>query len=335
MRSGKSGKGKRGFSSIVGSVFMVLIMTLIASSYFIYTMSENTAYNVAIREKNQLDLSRMSESLQALNTTYTTFNDTNVNVNARVQNIGSTSVQFITVWICVSNSTPWTGYNFRNLTNANVQPGNVYSLDINLTVSGLISGSNSTYSYSYAAWLVTSKGNTVALQQQIVSSTVIISSQVSQGIGSISMDFKAFRYYDFGSGYVSNGTILPSPKISYTIPNSNKTILALQLTNYDNTTRDITLNNNSYVWVITPQAGTVKPAAWNIANVTSGRYINSFSTQTLQYGKPITVYFGPSSPGFASSALPTIVPVFILLFGKIGPNEFGQNIPFVAFNIPS
>jgi hypothetical protein len=328
------GKGKRGFSSIVGAVFMVLIMMVLASSYFVYTLSQNTAYNAAVGQKNQLDQSVRSEYLECLTTTYTTFNATKVNVYARIQNVGSTAVQFITVWISISNSTPWTAYNFGNLINANVQPGSIYSLNINLTVLGLVSGPNSTYNYNYGSWLVTSKGNTVALQQQIVSSNVIISAQVAQGIGSISMDFKQFRYHDFGSGNVANGTILPSPKSSFTIPNNNNTILALQLTNYDNTTQDITLNSNSYVWVITPQAGTVKPAAWPIANVTGGRYIDSFSTQTLQYGKSTIVYFGPSAPSFAQSSLPTVVPVFILLFGKMGTSDFGQNIPFISFNIP-
>jgi len=334
MRNSNPSKGKRGFSSIVGSVFMVLIMSVLASGYFVYTLSQNTAYNTAVGQKNQLDQSVRSENLQCLNTTYTPFNGTNnVNVNARIQNIGSTSVQFITIWICITNSTPWTGYNFSTLTNATVQPGNVYQLNTNLTVSNLVSGANFTYSYNYASWLITSKGNTVALLQQIISSNVIISAQVAQGIGSISMDFKAFRYYDFGSGYVSNGTVLPSSKNSYTVPNSNNTILALQLTNYDNSTQDITLYSNSYVWIVTPQSSTVKPAAWAIANVTSGRYISSFSTLTLPYGKSTTVYFGPSSPSFSGAVGNVVVPVFILLYGRVGSADFGQNIPFVAFNI--
>ena len=329
MRNRRKTAGKKGFSSVVGAVFMVLIMWVLASSYFVYTLSENNVYNNAVAQKNQANLDRLSESTQVLNTTYTSYNSSNVNVYAQIQNIGSSSIQFITVWLYVSNSTPWTKYNFSSLVNASVQGGSTFTLNVNLTVTGV----NSYSIYSFSSWLITARGNTVALQQKISSSNVFISSQVTQGIGSISMDFKQFQYYDFGSGYVSNGTSLPSSKNSYNIPNSNNTILAVLLTNYDNTTQDIILNANSYVWIITPQAGTVKPAAWNIANVTNGKYINSFSTQTLQYGKSTMVYFGPSSPSFASSALPTVVPVFILLFGKTGTNDFGQNIPFVAFYI--
>ena len=332
MRNRRKTAGKRGFSSVVGAVFMVLIMSVLASSYFVYTFSENNLYNNTVAQKNQLDQTKMSESLQVRNTTYTTYNNTNnININSGIQNIGSTSVQFVTVWICVTNSTPWTAYNFSSLTNANVQPGNVYALNIDLTVSGLISGSNSTYSYNYASWLVTSNGNTVALAQRIVSSNVIISAQVAQGIGSISMDFKAFKYYDFGSGSFSNGTVLPSPTISYTISASHNTILSLQLTNFDNSTSDITLYSQSNVWIAYTQAGSMKSAWWNIANVTNDRYISSFSTLTLHYATPVTVYFGPGPQIGGGSGPSGVVPVFILLYGKIASNDFGQNIPFVAF----
>jgi len=330
MRNRRKTAGKKGFSSVVGAVFMVLIMMVLASSYFVYSLSQNNVYNNAVAQKNQLNVDRLSESAEVINTTYTPYTNGKVTVYAQIKNIGASSIQFLTVWLKVYNAS-WTNYNHSNLTDANVQGGSTFTLPpLNLTVSGF----NSNFTYSFASWLITARGNVVPLQQTIVSANNIIVAQVSQGIGSISMDFKQFRYYDFGSGYVSNGTSLPSSKNSYSIPNSNNTILAVLLTNYDNTTQDIILNANSYFWIITPQAGTVKPAAWNIANVTNGKYINSFSTQTLQYGKPTIVYFGPSSPSFAASALPTVVPVFILLFGKIGTDDFGQNIPFIAFYIP-
>jgi hypothetical protein len=304
-------------------------MISLISTVFVWSLSQNTLYNNTVTQTRQADLDRSNEKTVVLNTTYTPYDNSNVNVYAQIQNIGSSSIQFTTVWLYASNSTPWTNYNFRSLVNASVQGGSTFTLNVNLTATGV----NSYSIYSFSSWLITTRGNTVALQQKISSSNIIISSQVTQGIGSISMDFKAFRYYDFGSGFVSNGTLLPSPKNSYTIPNNNNTILALQLTNYDNTTQDIALFSNSYIWIITPQASTVKPASWNIANVTRGRYINSFSSQILPYGTSTTVYFGPSSPSFSGAVGTTVVPVFILLFGKVGSNDFGQNIPFVAFNI--
>jgi len=207
---------------------------------------------------------------------------------------------------------------------------------MNLTVSVLSSGSNSTYSYNYASWLVTSNGNTVALAQQIVSNNVIISAQVAAGIGSISMDFKAFYYYDFGTSSPSNGTNLGTPINSFNMANGNFTILSLTLTNYDNSTNDIILTSDSYIWIAVPQGGTLKSQSWPIANVTNNKYITSFSTQTLSYSIPTRVYFGPVAPSFASSVFggqPKVFAVFILLFGQVGGKDFGQNIPFVAFRI--
>ena len=322
-----SGKGKRGFSSVVGSVFMVLIMSVLASCYFVYTLSQNTAYNTAVGQKNQLDQSVRAENLQCLNTTYTAYPDTNVNVKANITNIGSTSVQFITIWICVTNSTPWTGYNFIKLTNANVQPGNVYSLNngqgINLTVSGL----KSTYHYTYASWLVTSKGNTAVLQTLSMTNNVIVA-QVAQGIGSIAFNFDKFWHYEF-SNIPAQGTALPSasPK-NYTISESKYTVYHVTASNFDPGGQDIILDGNSSIYIIGQHSGTVKYGTWNLVNVTNNKiYPSSNAEASLSFLAPIDLYFAGTISNIDTGYA---YPLNILFCGTKDSGDFGQNIPFVS-----
>jgi archaellum component FlaF (FlaF/FlaG flagellin family) len=151
---------RKGFSSIVGAIFMVIIVWILASGYFIYTLSQNTVYNDAIREKNLLESNALSENVQATNTTYVVNANDKVNVSTSITNIGSLSVQFITLWAYASNDTPYTGYNSAQLSNVNVQGGANLRLSVNVTVGGL----RPTNAYNFASWLITGRGNVVPVE---------------------------------------------------------------------------------------------------------------------------------------------------------------------------
>ena len=158
-RRNRLAAGRKGFSSIVGAIFMVLIVWILASSYFIYTLSQNTVYNDAIREKNLLESNVLSENVQVANTTYVVNGNDKVNVSTSITNIGSLSVQFTTLWAYASNAT-YTGYNFTQLSNVNVQGGAIIPLSVNMTIQGLRQGS----AYSFASWLITGRGNVVPVE---------------------------------------------------------------------------------------------------------------------------------------------------------------------------
>jgi hypothetical protein len=322
-RSGRSRAGTKGFSSIVGAVFMVLIMGVLAYSYFIFTLSENTVYNDAVRQKNQLDLNRMSERATVSNTTYSVNSNSNVTVIAQIQNTGPSSIQFITIWIYVSNST-WTNYNFSKLTNASVQGGGVFPLNVNMSVSGV----NSVAAYTFASWLVTARGNVVPLQQIIVSANNIIVAQVAQGIGSISFNFDQFWHYDFSST-PAEGTVLPSANpLNYTVSESKYTVYHVMLMDLDPNGQNIVLNGNSSIYIIGQHSGTVKYATWNLVNVTNNKiYPSSNARNTLMYRVATELYFA----GMISSIdTDNAYPLNILLMGTKGASDYGQNIPFVS-----
>jgi len=344
MRSSTSRDGKRGFSSIVGAIFMVLIMAVLASNYFIYTLSQNTVYNNAVSQMNQLDVDRMSESVNVLSTTYSVNANDNVTVAATIQNTGPSSIQFINIWIYVNYST-WTNYNFSKLTNANVQGGAIFLFNVSLSVSGVVVGSAA--SYNFASWLITTKGNVVALQQKTITSNVVVS-QTTQGIGSLMMSFTNFFSYKVilnqGSYYLN----FSSQASGYLVNKSDAPIaFMVTLTNLDSKD-DILLKSYSEFFSILPfTGGAYQAVTWYIVNVnpTTGLINVPFTNILLPHPAPdpipISVYFASMDKVQSSftplpenkMAGPGTAPVNLALIGTKGGSPFGQNIPFVSIYI--
>jgi len=125
----------KGFSSVIGTTFMVLVIMLLSTSVFLWTLRQNTFYSEAIREKNQLEADRLNEKVKASNTNYTVYSDDKVNVTADLQNLGSLSVQFTTIWVYASSAV-WNRYNFSTPSVANLLPGQRLTMTINVTIMG-------------------------------------------------------------------------------------------------------------------------------------------------------------------------------------------------------
>jgi len=330
----------RGFSSIVGAIFAVLVMFSLISTVFVWSLSQNTLYNNTVRQSNQADLDRSSEKVQVLNTTYNAYSNGNVTVSAQIQNTGPSSVQFITVWLYVSNTT-WTNYNFSKLTNATVQGGNVFPLNVNLTISGL----NSTANYNIASWLITARGNVVALQKTTLTTNIVIS-QTTQGIGALMMDFQNFTYYNV-TGSFGSYSLNPYPNgaSGYFVTNSGgpKGQIAFRVifTDLDQNQRAIVLGSGSELFIIYPfPGGAYQCDVWYVVNVnTAGQILNAYTPVTLVYNVPTAVYFAAKSRGNPNSVGGTsttgISPVNLALVGQIGGSPFGQNIPFVSIEVAS
>jgi len=346
IRGSKLAAGSKGFSSIAGAIFMVFIIGVLASSYFLWTLSQNTIYNEAIRERNQLDVDRMSESVKVWSTAYGVDATNTVNVSAQIQNVGPSPIGFTTIWIRVANNT-WNNYNFSKLSNADVAGGAIFLLNLNIRVSGVTV--NSSASYTFASWLITAKGNTVALQQTTVSSNIIIS-QTTQGIGALMMDFQNFTYYNVtgskppyslggypagASGYYVQGAYGSGGQIAFRVI----------ITDLDQAKRDITLSANSVLFAIFPTQGTQpRGAYWYIVNVneTTGAILGTYTNVTLVYNVAKTLYFASQWPSPDSrfpypwgSSYTGIAAVNLALVGTIGSDPFGQNIPFVSINVVS
>jgi len=150
---------RKGFSSIVGAIFMVLIVWVLASGYFIYTLSQNTMYNEAMRARNQEEADRRSENVVAVNGSYSVSGD-QVTVKVVLKNAGSAAVQIINLW--VSDTTLQRYNNTIPSLDINLKPGDVLYLTdsegINVTIQGASSADN------FVARFVTGRGNVVPVE---------------------------------------------------------------------------------------------------------------------------------------------------------------------------
>jgi len=332
-------KGRsRGISSVIGTVFLILIIFAISTNVFLWTISQSAIYNQAVRDANQKNADRMNENVIVTGGNCTWYSENRVTVTAKLTNAGSVAAQLINLWVFDTSKQTY-GFNssIASMSESNLNPGQVAdftgSKAMIVTVPSASSGDN------FNAWFVTARGNTVP----IVTSGGIIIAQVSQGIGSIGMDFSSFIYYNVT--YVSGKyrlQVWPNGKEGYYAPQGNIAFRVI-LTNFDINKRTIILNSHSALWMIFKTGTPTQPRSgwWHIVNVNSAGWVTSqmqgtFSAVSLPYAQPIMVYFASendlgtgnfklSNPGWNGPAA-----VNLMLFGTIGTSTFGQNIPFVS-----
>ena len=300
----------KGISTVLGTVFLTLVIFAISTNVFLWTLSRNAEYTLAVKEENQKTADRLNEYVVASGTNYSVLGD-DIHIKVMLKNAGSLAVQLINIWVFDTTLEKYA----NEPVDVSLNPGQ--ALQHSLTVA--ISGANQ--SDDLVAWFVTARGNTVPLQTE---ESVVIA-ELSQGIGSISMDFKTIRRY-----IVDGDNMLGPPEFNFTIPAGQTTVFGISLTNLDRSKLDINLTSHSCVWLTPP--GTAASDYWPIAKVVDGQVIpDGFNSQMLKYGKPTLLYFGPTKP--VSSLQGKINAVNILLYGKIGLNDYGQNIPFAAIYV--
>ena len=259
----------------MGAIFIVLIISTLASAYFMFTLSQNTLYNEAVRKNNQIDEKRISESLQALNTTYRVTANNILTIKAQLQNIGPSYVKLINLWAHVVENPGGTGLDDYNYTSVDITLGAGQTFEQEFTVT--LPGLSPTGSYAFSAWFIASLGNTVTLKQ--VNTEEILVSQTTQGIGSLAMDFQDFRYYT-----VNNRQLVdyPTGSSGYIVTTGSSTPIAFKiiLTNLNYQTKaDIILTSDSVFFSIFPTtAQQVRGSYWYIVNVDSQGAISNVIT---------------------------------------------------------
>jgi len=326
----------KGFSSVIGTIFMVLVLLVMTTSVFLWTLSQNTLYNQTVKEKNQQELDRLSEKVTGSAVNYTIVGDF-VSVEVVLENKGSVSVEIVSLWVIDATLNR---HNFSSSLNINLKPGNITYLlgsrAINVTIAGSVS------SHHFSSWFVTARGNAVPLETE----GGIIISQVTQGIGSVAMDFGSFKYHNvskIGSSYILDN--YPTGAEGYVVPADYDVAFEVVLTNYDPPyKRDIRLFPGSILWAIFPVMGAQpRCAGWYIVNVyDNGTIAPQYTPILLTYGVPTRVFFASendmsSGVGFdPSSAVDWWqnnqgpAAINLMLVGEIGSDTFGQNLPFVS-----
>ncbi len=314
---------------------MVLIVVSLASAYFFYTLSENTNYNIAVKQQNQLVLDRLAETAQATNTMYAVGSST-VTVTTTIANSGPSPITLATLWVRANNSA-FSGYNFTSI-NVTVRDGESSTKSFTLPITGIPGSGN-----SFTSWFVTSRGNTIVSEPARTENIIV--AQVSQGIGNIAMNFTTFVYRttsNIGSNnnpiYVVNNPSGPGTS-GYSVPASATVAFTVTLMNFD-TRGDIFLSSSSALWVLFPTTSQQPRGAWwYIVNVDANGRLQPVTPSTqirLTFATPINVTFASSGdalnsvPGLSSAGYVGPSAANLMLFGTDAGQIFGQNIPFVS-----
>jgi len=319
----------KGVSTVIATVFLVLTVFVLSTNVFLWTLSQNALYNQAVKERNQQDVDRLIENVITANTTYFVPSTGTVNVTTVLVNTGSISAQIITLWVLDATQQK---YNVTDLraSNINLKPGDRRLLTRLVQIPGAVSAN------VFNAWIVTARGNKVDLQ---MAQTVIVAN-VAQGIGSIALNFYAFRYFRYKTSPSTQLDNYPSGTTSFSVPSSTFLAFGAVLTNFDTTKQTITLNKTSEVWIYFPQAPG-QNRLWYIVNVDSnGNVASSYSPISIAYGETKLIIFASDKSGsFSSSDRVSIgwkddsCALNLLLLGKIGTRDYGQNIPFTSLYV--
>ena len=316
-------RNSKGVSTVIGTIFLVLIALTVATNVFLWTLTQNATYNQAVKESSQMEAERSSERIVAYDTEYSVPSEgAKVKVNTTITAQGALSAQIIRIWVTWSdgNTIKYGNETFENL---NINSGQTITKEITVTVPGAYDGDN-----EFNGWFITARGNRVPLEQKELGSTVIVA-HVAQGIGSVSMDFSDFRYYEVVGNVLQN---YPQGDSAFHVETKIDAYLSVLLTNYDPEGRQLILYSSSLLWVYFPTQGT--EIYWPISAIDYDTGVVSpyddDNPIILDYEDSARIFFGsaklPSSTTGESSA------VNLILLGTIDGEEYGQNIPFVSIS---
>ncbi|MDI6905747.1 MAG: hypothetical protein QMD13_09780 [Candidatus Bathyarchaeia archaeon] len=309
----------KGFSSVIGTTFMVLVMLFLSTSVFLWTLSQNTIYNEAVRARNQEEADCQNENVVASAGNYSVTGD-QVTVKVVLKNAGSIAVQIINLWVLDTSIQRYTNKSLS----LSLTPGEVLNLVEPSPLTVTIPGADP--NHNFASWFVTARGNTIPLEKE----QAVIVAQLAQGIGSLALDFDTFRYYNISGGKLVN---CPAGNPTFRVPYGETIAFGFNLTNFDQSKKTITFHGQSVLWSIFPASpGQLNGPIWYIANVNPDGSIDAtYSPISLAWGESKLFVFAKQAGKWFTQQQNTLGALNLLLYGTFqDESEYAQNIPFVA-----
>jgi len=345
----KLSSNKGGFSSIVGAIFAVLVIISITSGIFVWSINQNTNYNNAVRQSTQADIDRLNEQALANITAYR-INNNVVGVKGSLQNAGPLAVTVETLWVVDTTSNQ---FNFSSV-NLTLNAGSQRTVSGSMLNVSLANSLND----NLICWFITSRGNTISQYSLVLANAgnanvtnvyqygnttnnrggdYATYANVSQGIGLIGFDFKGFTIVDSATDFANHSQI--TFRTDYSLRTRHYIVFHAILTNFDPAHSNYVINASSCVYMLFSQLGAVKFGIFPLVSVTNEEgsfFINKAITNptyTLVYEQPKDVYFYGQVDNNISPL--GVYPLNIMVFGKLGSNDYGQNVPFVSMNVVS
>jgi hypothetical protein len=336
-------KNRKGYSGIIATIFMVLVILFLIFNVQIFMLNRDAALQDTIGQSQQLEADSSTEQLMFISQSATASGN-QATVSWQIKNTSPIPIELVNLWV---QGTP-TAYGNTPISIA-LGPGETETSQRTVTLNEAASG-------SCIFWFVTSRGNVLGpeLGSQAPAGKDGKDGQtgptgpegpqgpegVSGLISSIKMDWLKFRYYDFGTSVPVDGTALPVPHSGCDLPQDHYVMIAAEFTNMDPDNRTITLTADTYVWAINPRENTGGGAlktllAWPIVSVQNGQLQNNFTSQDLLVGVPTMVYFLSWTEKTPHST-ENPVPLSINLYGTTtSGGSYGQNVPFVSIKFTS
>ena len=332
----------KGVSSVIGAVFLILVIFMITTNVLLWSFSKSAQYNQALMERNEEEANRNAEKIAVSDLNYTA-EDGLVHLQGVVTNESPVPVQITTLWV-LDKTTQKHGFN--DLVDINLKAGDSFNFTgsqaLTVAVDGLV-GDNSTNAFT--SWFVTARGNLIPLEEERkwiqYNYTTINITEPSGGnpkviIGSLMLDLETFRYFPYASSNkLSN---YPAGIRGYNVPGATEMAFGCLVTNVDPANRSIVLDSHSLMWFTLPVSDVPHNRWWyTVAVAEDGTISTSYSDVVLERGQTKLIVFASSADtgdtGFSRQSTPkgsVSVSVFLLFHGTIEGEPWGQNIPFVS-----
>ena len=317
-------KGRsKGVSTVIGTVFLILIIFMVSTNVLLWTFSQNALYTQAVKDENQNSADMLNENIVATDGSYSVSGD-KVTVEATLENIGSTAAHVINLWVFDTTIQKYGFNNTIDSLNLNLNPGD------NPTVSAVVTIPEVDQSHTFNSWFVTGRGNVVSVQAVATEVETVTWSNLAEGIGSLAFNFTTFRYYDFNGSDLDN---YPEGFPTFRVPHGATIAFGFELTNYSPINETITFNGHSMMWSYFPAVpGHTNGPFWYIANVNPDGSIDAtYSPISLAWGESKLFVFAKQDGSWKSLQTNNLGAINLLLYGTFASGlEYAQNIPFVA-----
>ena len=217
-------RNSKGFSSIIGSVF-VLMIVMLSSIVLLTILNQNTRFQLGTDEVNAMDLARESESIVITDVVFSVTGD-QVNVSCLVTNTGNSAIELVTLWIVDSTIQD---HGYRDALSIALKSGEKISLTGVDLLSVTIAGTGGTHDFT--GWFMTSRGNVFPL--------VIDEAEHGEGVSEFieSQDWLDLGYLRFhfrveSINFTSSTYRTPMP--GWVVPGKTDILLHIELQNvYD------------------------------------------------------------------------------------------------------
>ena len=317
----------KGMSTVVGAVFMILIIFTVSTSYVVMSMKRSAEYNQEAMERYRQEAERLNEEIEATNGDYTVLSASKINVEAMLENVGSVATEIVSLWVFDNTTQAYACNSTLESLDLNLNPGNSVQASINVTIPNIDD------THEFHSWLITSRGNMF----RVKTADDILRELIAQGaVGPMIYSFYEFRYYLYQGSKLKD---YPTGIENFEVPNNADIAFGVTIANYDAKERDMTLTSYTHLWVSSDSASMNQWKRFYIVDVAPDGTPSAYTSLTIPYGeKELLVLASGERGDFEKQSLPkshfpdgTVQGTYLLIYGFFEGDSFAQNVPFVAF----